>query len=27
LRKRREHDIAFSHDLRSATVYAGSSSP
>jgi len=27
LRKRREHDIALSHGLRSATVYSGSSSP
>jgi hypothetical protein len=27
LRKRRERDVALSHDLRSATVYSGSSSP
>ena len=27
LRKRREHDVALSHGLRSATVYSGSSSP
>ena len=27
LRKRREHDIALGHGLRSATVYSGSSSP